>query len=130
MRRSADRSLPRIVFAATAIQIVYFAIMPGFTGVWALVAALGFMLGAFGQIPINDFMIVKLASGPARCAHLRRPLCAGLYRARGFLPVIALVHEHYGFDALFQLMAGAVVMIFIVTPCLPSPTASPAAAAI
>ena len=89
-------------------------------------AALGFMLGAFGQIPINDFMIVKLASGPARCAHLRRPYVL----AFTVLAAFAFVHEHYGFDALFQLMAGAAVMIFIVTPCLPSPTASPAAAAI
>ena len=32
----------------------------------ALIVALGFMLGAFGQIPINDFMIGKMASGPAR----------------------------------------------------------------
>ena len=32
----------------------------------ALVLALGFMLGAFGQIPINDFMIGKMANGGMR----------------------------------------------------------------
>ena len=62
-----DRFGPRTVFlVAAAIQIVFFALMPGLSGGWALAAALGFMLGAFGQIPITDFMIGKMASGPAR----------------------------------------------------------------
>ena len=29
----------------------------------ALAVALGFMLGAFGQIPINDYMIGRMATG-------------------------------------------------------------------
>ena len=49
-----------------AIQLVFFSVMPGLTDAYALAVALGFMLGAFGQIPINDFMIGKMASGPAR----------------------------------------------------------------
>ncbi len=51
---------------AAAVQLVFFALMAGSRDGWALVLALGFMLGAFGQIPINDFMIGKMASGPAR----------------------------------------------------------------
>jgi hypothetical protein len=42
---------------------VFFGLMAGSREGWALVLALGFMLGAFGQIPINDFMIGKMASG-------------------------------------------------------------------
>src|SRR4029079_919032 len=61
-----DRYGPRSVFISVAIiQIVFFALMPGLGGGWALATALGFMIGAFGQIPITDFMIGKLASGPA-----------------------------------------------------------------
>ena len=48
------------------IQVVFFSAMPGLFDGWALLVALGFMLGAFGQIPINDFMIGKTASGPYR----------------------------------------------------------------
>ncbi|NIP19369.1 MAG: MFS transporter, partial [Xanthomonadales bacterium] len=64
---SLDRFGPRRVFMGAAlIQIVFFAIMPGLTDGLALAVALGFMLGAFGQIPINDYMIGKMAAGPFR----------------------------------------------------------------
>src|SRR6185436_11226893 len=57
-----DRVGPRPVFmGAAAIQLVFFGLMAGSREGWALALALGFMLGAFGQIPINDFMIGKMA---------------------------------------------------------------------
>lgn len=50
-----DRHGPRSVFAGVAIiQVVFFTMMPGLSDWPALIVALGFMLGAFGQIPIND----------------------------------------------------------------------------
>src|SRR3954454_13145500 len=62
-----DRYGARPVFmGAAVVQLVFFALMAGSQELWALVLALGFMLGAFGQIPINDFMIGKMASGAAR----------------------------------------------------------------
>ncbi|MEM6680532.1 MAG: MFS transporter, partial [Pseudomonadota bacterium] len=62
-----DKLGPRRVFmGVAALQIVFFAAMPGLEDWAALAVALGFMLGAFGQIPINDFMIGKMASGAAR----------------------------------------------------------------
>ena len=65
--RLLDRFGPRPVFVTVAaIQLVFFSLMPGLTDGLALAVALGFMLGAFGQIPINDFMIGKMASGPFR----------------------------------------------------------------
>ena len=77
-----DKYGARPVFmGAAAIQLVFFALMAGSREVWALVLALGFMLGAFGQIPINDFMIGKMASGAAR-ARLRHPLRGELHGAR------------------------------------------------
>jgi MFS family permease len=127
-----DRYGPRIVFlVAAAIQVVFFAIMPGLSDVWAFAAALGFMFGAFGQIPINDFMIGKMASGPARARiyGVRYVLAFSVLALS--LPLIGYVYENYGFDALFRLMAGAAAAIFVVTACLPSrlPTPEPAAAA-
>ena len=126
-----DKYGPRIVFlAAAAIQILFFAIMPGLTDGWALAVALGFMFGAFGQIPINDFMIGKMASGPARARiyGIRYVLAFSVLALS--LPLIGFVYENYGFDSLFRLMAGAAAAIFIVTACLPSrlPTPAPAAA--
>lgn len=116
-----DRFGPRIVFlCAAAIQIVFFAAMPGLTDGWALAVALGFMFGAFGQIPINDFMIGKMASGPARARiyGVRYVLAFSVLALS--LPVIAFVYENYGFDTLFRLMAGAAAAIFLVTALLPA----------
>ncbi|MGE3989698.1 MFS transporter [Pseudorhodoplanes sp.] len=127
-----DKYGPRIVFlCAAAIQIVFFTIMPGLTDIWAFAAALGFMFGAFGQIPINDFMIGKMASGPARARiyGVRYVLAFSVLALS--LPLIAYVYENHGFDALFRLMAGAAAAIFLVTACLPSrlPTPETATAA-
>jgi MFS family permease len=124
-----DKYGPRIVFlCAAAIQIVFFAVMPGLTDIWAFAAALGFMFGAFGQIPINDFMIGKMASGPARARiyGVRYVLAFSVLALS--LPLIAYVYEHHGFDALFRLMAGAAAAIFVVTACLPARLPVPATA--
>ncbi len=62
-----DRVGPRRVFMAAALmQIVFFALMPGLTDWAALACALAFMLAAFGQIPINDYMIGRMAQGSMR----------------------------------------------------------------
>ena len=78
-----DRSAPRPVFmGAAAVQLVFFALMPGSREGWALALALGFMLGAFGQIPINDYMIGKMAQRRGPRPRLRHPLCGELHGAR------------------------------------------------
>ncbi|HXF54521.1 MAG TPA: MFS transporter [Hyphomicrobiaceae bacterium] len=116
-----DRFGPRPVFmAAAAIQAVFFAVMPGLTDWAALVVALAFMLGAFGQIPINDYMIGKLAKSELR---------ASIYGARyvvtfavlgATLPLISWVHDGWGFDMLFKILAVAAAVIFAAVALLPA----------
>jgi predicted MFS family arabinose efflux permease len=116
-----DRYGPRTVFLVVAtIQIVFFALMPGLSGGWALATALGFMLGAFGQIPITDFMIGKLASGPARARTYAVRYVVAFTVLAASLPLIAFVHATYGFDMLFRVMAVAASIIFVATACLPA----------
>jgi len=124
-----DRYGPRSVFLSVAIiQIVFFALMPGLGGGWALATALGFMIGAFGQIPITDFMIGKLASGPARARTYAVRYVVAFTVLAASLPLIAFVHATYGFDMLFRIMTVAAFVIFAATACLPSrlPAAVPA----
>jgi len=124
-----DRYGPRSVFlAAAAIQIVFFALMPGLSGGWALAGALGFMLGAFGQIPINDFMIGKLANGPARARIYAVRYVVAFTALATSLPLIAFVHATYGFDMLFRVMALAAFAIFLASACLPARLPAPALA--
>ena len=52
----------RTIFAVVAIaQACFFAIMTHLSGMASLLVAIGFMLAVFGQIPINDVLIGRLA---------------------------------------------------------------------
>jgi MFS family permease len=128
-----DRFGPRRVFmAVAAIQILFFSLMPGLNDAFALAAALGFMLGAFGQIPINDYMIGKLASGAfrARIYGVRYVVSFSVLAAT--LPLIAFVYDRWGFDTLFRILAGAALVILaavaVLPRKLPTPEAVPVAA--
>jgi MFS family permease len=124
-----DRYGPRLIFlVAATIQIVFFALMPGLSGGWALAVAFGFMLGAFGQIPITDFMIGKLASGPSRARTYAVRYVVGFTVLAASLPLIAFVHATYGFDMLFRILAVAAAVIFVATACLPARLPAPAMA--
>ncbi|KMW58994.1 Major facilitator superfamily transporter [Candidatus Rhodobacter oscarellae] len=117
---SLDRFGPRRVFmVVAALQIVFFALSPGLTDGLALAAALGFMLGAFGQIPINDFLIGKLASGSARARIYGVRYVVAFTVLAAALPLIAFVHARWGFDTLFLILAGAAAVIFCAVAMLP-----------
>lgn len=122
-----DRLGPRKVFMiVAAIQVVFFAAMPGLRDAWALAAALGFMLGAFGQIPINDFMIGKMASGEARARIYGVRYVVSFTVFALALPMISFVYGNYGFDTLFRLMASSAAIIFVAVACLPARLPTPA----
>ncbi len=128
-----DKYGPRRVFMAVAIiQIVFFATMPGLTDMVALAVALGFMLGAFGQIPINDYMIGKTASGAYRARIYGVRYVVGFTVLAASLPLIAFVYKNWGFDTLFYILATAAVVILAVVTALPkelpTPETAPASA--
>lgn len=126
-----DRFGPRRVFMGVAlIQIVFFSAMPGLTDGIALAVALGFMLGAFGQIPINDYMIGKMASGPFRARIYAVRYVVSFTVLAAALPLIAFVYDAWGFDTLFRILAATAMVILIAVACLPRrlPTLEVAAA--
>jgi MFS family permease len=115
-----DRFGPRPVFmAAAAIQVVFFSLMPGLEEGLALAVALGFMLGAFGQIPITDYMIGKVATGAFRARAYGARYVVTFTALAATLPLIAVVHERWGFDTLFQILAAAALVIFAAVAQLP-----------
>ena len=115
-----DRLGARPVFmGAAAIQLVFFALMAGSREALALALALGFMLGAFGQIPINDFMIGKMASGAARARVYGIRYVVSFTALAAALPLISLVYERWGFDMLFYVLAAAATVILALVSCLP-----------
>ncbi len=115
-----DKHGPRTVFMTVAgIQLVFFGLMPGLHDTIALAAAFGFMLGAFGQIPINDYMIGKMASGPFRARIYGVRYVVSFTVLAAALPLIAFVHQRWGFDALFLILAGAAAATIAVVALLP-----------
>lgn len=115
-----DRYGPKRVFMTVAtIQLVFFGVMPGLTDEVALAVALGFMLGAFGQIPINDFMIGKMASGPARARIYGVRYVVSFTVLAATLPLIAFVYDRWGFDTLFLLLSAAAFVILCAVALLP-----------
>ncbi|MGH6815295.1 MAG: MFS transporter [Hyphomicrobiaceae bacterium] len=115
-----DRLGPRIVFmAVAALQVLFFLAMPGSTDWTALIVAIAFMLGAFGQIPINDFMIGRLAKSELRASIYGLRYIVSFIVLAASLPLIAWVHRTWGFDMLFRILAGAAAAIFLAVSLLP-----------
>jgi MFS family permease len=126
-----DKYGARPVFmGAAAVQLVFFGLMAGSQELWALAIALGFMLGAFGQIPINDFMIGKMASGAARARVYGIRYVVSFTALAAALPLISIIYERWGFDTLFYVLAGSAAVILALVSCLPRkmPVASAAVA--
>jgi MFS family permease len=115
-----DRIGARSVFmVVAAVQLVFFGLMPGLTDGVALIVALGFMIGAFGQIPINDFLIGKTASGPYRARIYGVRYVVSFTALAASLPLIAYVYQNWGFDTLFRILAGVAVVILVAAAILP-----------
>jgi len=115
-----DQYGPRRVFIAVAsIQVVFFSLMPGLTDGYALMVAFGFMLGGFGQIPINDYMIGKMASRAARARVYGVRYVVSFSVLAASLPLIAFVYDNWGFDRLFVILAGAAAIVLTAALCLP-----------
>jgi MFS family permease len=121
-----DRFGPRSVFmTVAAIQVVFFAAMPSVQNWGALAVALGFMLGAFGQIPINDYMIGRMAQGSARARVYAIRYVVGFTVLAAALPLIAFVYDRWGFDTLFRVLAVTAAVILGTVSLLPRQLPAP-----
>jgi len=115
-----DRVGPRTVFmSAAALQVIFFMLMPGLADWSALVCAMGFMLAAFGQIPINDYMIGRLADGEWRARIYGVRYVVSFTALAATLPLIAFIYENWGFDALFRVLALSAAVILAAVSLLP-----------
>ena len=123
-----DRLGPRTVFiAAAAAQVVFFSLMPGLSNWSALLCAMAFMRAAFGQIPINYYMIGRLADGQWRARIYGVRYVVSFTVLAAALPLIAFVYENWGFDALFRVLAVSAGVILAAVLMLPQrlPRAEP-----
>jgi MFS family permease len=123
-----DKVGPRTVFIATAaVEVTFFLLMPGLIDWAALICALAFMLAAFGQIPINDYMIGRLAEGEWRARIYGVRYVVSFTVLAATLPLIAFVYERWGFDVLFMVLAASAAVILSAVLMLPSRLPQPQA---
>ena len=116
-----DKIGPKRVFLIVAlIQLTFFILFVDQYNWIALFVALMFMLGAFGQIPINDYMIGKMAKSDfrARVYAVRYVISFAVWVV--VVPLISFVHLNYGFDYLFYILAICALSIIIAVMILPS----------
>jgi MFS family permease len=78
-----------------------------------------FMLAAFGQIPINDYMIGRLAEGEWRARVYGVRYVVSFTVLAAALPLIAFIYERWGFDALFRVLAVSAAVILAAVLLLP-----------
>ena len=116
-----DRYAVRTVFGFVAgLQAVLFALMHELTGVAALVAAAAFTFVVFGQIPINDVLVSRIASSEWRSRVYAVRYVVSFSVMASSLPVIAGIHAGWGFGALFIVMAAAAGGILAAVLLLPT----------
>lgn len=115
-----DRVEPRAIYAGTAIlQAVSFAVMAGAADGVALAAALCFMVGVFGQGPINDVLISKVATGTMRARMYGARFVVAFTVIAATLPLISFIYERWGFDMLFYVLSANALAILALVACLP-----------
>ncbi len=115
-----DNQSVRTVLAAVAfLQAVFFLAMTQLEGVAALLVAIAFMLVVFGQIPINDVLVGRIARSDWRSrAYALRYIVTFSVMASA-LPLIAWIQGTWGFDVLFRMLAVAAFAIFLAALFLP-----------
>ncbi len=113
---------------AASAQLIIFALMPGLTGWPVVILAAIFMFATFGQIPINDVLVGRVAKSDWRSRILAMRYTVTITIMGLAVPVIAWVHAGWGFDMLFVILAIAGGLIL--SAVLMLPRAIPAAAAV
>ncbi|MEN8195773.1 MAG: hypothetical protein ABFS30_04565 [Pseudomonadota bacterium] len=115
-----DNHSVRVVFAAVAgLQAALFFAMLNLTGGAALLVAVSFMLVVFGQVPINDVLIGRIAKSEwrSRAYAIRYVLSFAVMATT--IPTIAAVHANWGFHGLFMIMTAGASLIFLAVMQLP-----------
>lgn len=116
-----DRTSPRTVFmVVAAMQVVFFAAMAQATGWYVVVFSVAFMLATFGQIPINDVLVGRVAKSAWRSRILALRYTITITIMASSVPFIAWVHGSWGFDRLFVILSVAAAFICLAVATLPA----------
>ena len=115
-----DTRSVRTIFAWVVIlQALLFGMMMHLTGLQALLVAIGFMLVVFGEIPINDFLVGRVAKNEWKSRAYALTYLVSFTVSAIAIPLIAFIHGKFGFDRLFLLLSICALLMFIAVLFLP-----------
>ena len=118
-----DNHSVRTVLAWVAVlQTVFFATMIQLTGLAALIVAIAFMFVVFGEIPIGDVLVGRIARSEWRSRAYSLTYIIYFLVSASALPLIAWIHGSWGFGVLFGMLAVLAFLIFITALFLPRGT--------
>ncbi|MEM1200375.1 MAG: MFS transporter [Pseudomonadota bacterium] len=116
-----DRVSPRLVFlGVAAMQVVFFAAMAQATGWYVVAFSVAFMLATFGQIPINDVLVGRVAKSAWRSRILALRYTITISVMASSVPFIAWIHGTWGFDRLFVILSITAAFICLAVMTLPA----------
>ncbi|MEM8646126.1 MAG: MFS transporter [Pseudomonadota bacterium] len=116
-----DRVSPRLVFlGVAAMQVVFFAAMAQATGWYVVAFSVAFMLATFGQIPINDVLVGRVAKSAWRSRILALRYTITISIMASSVPFIAWIHGTWGFDRLFVILSITAAFICLAVMTLPA----------
>jgi len=125
-----DRKSPRSVFIGVAIaQVVLFAAMLTVSGYAALIVAAAFMFATFGQIPINDVLVGRIARAEWRSRMLAIRYTTTISVMAITVPLVGWIYANWGFDRLFVVLSVAAALITAAVLLLPKNLNQPQPAA-
>lgn len=115
-----DNHSVRIIFAVVALlQAIFFFIMTQMSGVAALIVSIAFMFVVFGQIPINDVLVGRMARSEWRSRAFALRYIITFSVMASAVPLIGWIHGQWGFNRLFSILGIAALFIFCATLLLP-----------
>lgn len=110
----------RRVFALVALlQSFFLFVMTTLEGVAALLVAVAFMLMVFGQIPINDVLVGRMARSAWRSRAFALRYIVSFSVMASAVPMIAWIHQTWGFSGMFRVLALAACCVFCAVLLLP-----------
>jgi MFS family permease len=115
-----DHHSLRTIFATVALlQSIFFYLMTHLDGVIALLISIAFMFVVFGQIPINDVLVGRMARSEWRSRAYALRYVVTFSVMASAVPFIGWIHANGGFARLFSVLSFAALMIFAAALLLP-----------
>ncbi len=115
-----DRASLRTIFAViAALQVPLYLLLRELSGAPLLAVSMLVMLFVFGQIPINDALIARITTSAHRSRVYAVKFVLALGVAAAAAPMIGVLHNRFGFGAMFLALAGFAAVMLVAILVLP-----------